>query len=79
MEQACTIFNKFLNCDAVQCVVNSIWFRILFEFCMVCGCCGGVFVCCRVFLDVLGLDSVSCGESFCCHMILNIPGRSFSL
>lgn len=63
----------------VQFVVSDIWFRILFVFCMVCGCCLGVFVCSRVFLDVLGLVSVSCGESFCCHIILGIQGRPFSL
>lgn len=53
MEQACEIFSKFLNCGAVQYIVSGIWFRVLFVFCMVCGCCRGVSVCCKVFLDVL--------------------------
>lgn len=55
MEQGCALYRKFLNYDALLCVESGICFRVLSVLCRMCACCGWVFICCRVFLDALGL------------------------
>lgn len=63
MEQGCALYRKFLNYDALLCVVSGICFRVLSVFYRMCGCCDWVSICCRVFLGVLGLVYVPCGDS----------------
>lgn len=78
IEQACAPNSKLVDCDTVVSIVSGIWFRVL---CVLGGAggCGGVSVCCSVFLHVLKPARVSRGQSLCCQMILGIWGRPFSL
>lgn len=62
-EQGCALNRKFLNYDALLCVESGICFRVLSVLCRMCACCGWVFICCRVFLDALGLVYVQCADS----------------